>query len=285
MAKRGLVIGGGGPEGIAWEVGLISGLADARVDLNAADVLLGTSAGSFVGSLMAVGEHVAYAEQLMAKTVSPAQPSAQAPSQSQFPALLAALHDSLSGSLARKAALENLAGFAVSNAMFTEENFIKLAVPSKVAEIAWPARKYLCTAVDCEDGARKVWSAIDDVSVARAVASSCAVPGLLAPITINGRRYMDGGLLSPTNADAITDCEIVLVVAALPYYEYAEQVLERELAELRAGGAVVEVVRPDLATLNAYSPSLMDLGRQSTLAKTGFAQAATEAAKLRAFWR
>jgi len=53
---RALVLGGGGPVGIAWEAGLIAGLAESGVDLAAADYILGTSAGSFVGSQLAMGK-------------------------------------------------------------------------------------------------------------------------------------------------------------------------------------------------------------------------------------
>src|SRR3982074_2126812 len=44
--RRGLVLGGGGVTGIAWETGLLAGLAQAGVDLVAADVVVGTSGGS-----------------------------------------------------------------------------------------------------------------------------------------------------------------------------------------------------------------------------------------------
>ena len=50
MSKRALVLGGGGPVGIAWESGLIAGLAQAGVDLGQADFTMGTSAGAFVGA-------------------------------------------------------------------------------------------------------------------------------------------------------------------------------------------------------------------------------------------
>ena len=46
---RALVLGGGGPVGIAWESGLVAGLAQGGVDLGRADFTMGTSAGSFVG--------------------------------------------------------------------------------------------------------------------------------------------------------------------------------------------------------------------------------------------
>lgn len=53
--SRALVLGGGGPVGIAWESGLIAGLAQAGVDLGRADFIVGTSAGSFVGARLAMG--------------------------------------------------------------------------------------------------------------------------------------------------------------------------------------------------------------------------------------
>ena len=55
MGGRALVLGGGGPVGIAWESGLIAGLAEAGVDLSTADFVIGTSAGSFVGAYLAAG--------------------------------------------------------------------------------------------------------------------------------------------------------------------------------------------------------------------------------------
>src|SRR3954454_2806453 len=52
---RALVLGGGGPLGVAWESGLISGFARAGVDLGQADSILGTSAGAIVGARLASG--------------------------------------------------------------------------------------------------------------------------------------------------------------------------------------------------------------------------------------
>ena len=56
MGTRAVVLGGGGPVGIAWESGLISGLAKGGVDFGLADFIMGTSAGSFVGARLAQGE-------------------------------------------------------------------------------------------------------------------------------------------------------------------------------------------------------------------------------------
>src|SRR5207237_1316904 len=56
------------PVGIAWECGVIAGLARNGVDLGAADLILGTSAGSFVGARLAMGDPAAgLAEPILAE--------------------------------------------------------------------------------------------------------------------------------------------------------------------------------------------------------------------------
>ena len=45
-----LVLGGGGSVGIAWEEGILAGLLDAGLDVRNADLIIGTSAGSVVGT-------------------------------------------------------------------------------------------------------------------------------------------------------------------------------------------------------------------------------------------
>src|SRR4051794_35224546 len=53
--SRALVLGGGGVTGVAWEIGMLAGLADAGVELGAADVVIGTSAGAAVGAQLTSG--------------------------------------------------------------------------------------------------------------------------------------------------------------------------------------------------------------------------------------
>src|SRR5690348_18467699 len=50
-----LVLAGGGAAGNAWELGLIAGLSDARVDVTDADLIVGTSAGSTVAAQITSG--------------------------------------------------------------------------------------------------------------------------------------------------------------------------------------------------------------------------------------
>jgi NTE family protein len=53
---RALVLGGGAIAGLAWMAGLASGLRRERVDLADADLIVGTSAGAIVGTMLATGQ-------------------------------------------------------------------------------------------------------------------------------------------------------------------------------------------------------------------------------------
>ncbi|HET6531483.1 MAG TPA: patatin-like phospholipase family protein, partial [Actinoplanes sp.] len=50
-----VVLGGGGVTGVAWEIGLMYGLAELDVDLSTADLYVGTSAGSVVAAQITSG--------------------------------------------------------------------------------------------------------------------------------------------------------------------------------------------------------------------------------------
>src|SRR6516165_7370456 len=52
--SRGLVLGGGGPVGRAWQAGLMDGFASQGINLGTADLIIGTSAGAVVGAQLAL---------------------------------------------------------------------------------------------------------------------------------------------------------------------------------------------------------------------------------------
>src|SRR5579864_5821039 len=84
-AGKGLVLGGGGITGIAWEFGVLSGLAEAGLDLSSADVVVGTSAGSVVGAQILSGVSIEelYADQLRDATGERAMTVGSAPGASR----------------------------------------------------------------------------------------------------------------------------------------------------------------------------------------------------------
>jgi NTE family protein len=295
--SRALVLGGGGPVGIAWESGLIAGLAQAGIDLAEADHIVGTSAGSFVGALLALGhapDVLAAPYAKLALTPAELEPRSGLikSTPEDFIYLGKKMHEAFSGERPGQEVRAELAEWALRANTITEREFIDSFGPflRALPEDEWPEHSYACTAVDTTNGDFVVWDRASGVSLARAVASSCAVPGVFPPVTIKGRRYMDGGMRSMTNADLARGYERVLVLALVagpiesPLAQRYLAPLQREVAALRETGVDVAVVTPDPHCLDAFGSNLLDFRRSGAAAAAGTRQAQAEATRLREFW-
>lgn len=292
---RALVLGGGGPVGIAWESGLVAGLAQAGVDLGRADFTLGTSAGSFVGARLALGADAAtFADPVLAEAErpmrSPGQEGAERPA-ADLSRLMQLMGEAQSGTRNPAEARAEIGAFALAAQTVDEAAFIASFGRSfaGLPPDAWPERGFACTAVDAQTGAFQLWTRESGVGVTRAVASSCSVPGVYPPVTLNGRRYIDGGMRSPTNADMAVGHEVVVVIAlrlgaALDAANPVGQMLDREIETLKDGGATVVVVTPDDASVEAFGPNLMAFSRRAGAARAGLAQGLAYAKDVRAYW-
>ena len=291
---RALVLGGGGPVGIAWEAGLLAGLAKGGVDLGAADYIVGTSAGSFVGSQVAMGrkaEDIASAILAEADRPHPSAAGAVRPAP-DITWLFSKLQEAREGRRDAKAVHAEIGAQAIAAKTSSEEDFIR-SFGRSLSELpadAWPERGFACTAVDAQSGEFVVWDAAAKVGLARAVASSCSVPGIFPPITLNGRRYIDGGMRSATNADVARGHEITVVIAlrlaggSNPVQEATRAQLDAEMAVLREGGRRAELILPDEASTAAFGPNLMDARRRPDAARAGLAQGEAMAASLKEVW-
>ncbi len=176
-----------------------------------------------------------------------------------------------------------------------EGDFTGAAVFAQLTGRDWPA-SFRCTAVDTQTGALQVWDAAAGVPLDRAVASSCAVPMVFPPVTIDGTRYMDGGMRTPLNADLAAGHAAVLVVSCLamampegitdPVFEAIAAQIEAELAVLRDGGAAVEIISPgaEFLEVSGWGTELMNPSRVSGAYEAGIRQAAAEADRLHAIW-
>src|SRR5512135_3230782 len=81
MTAHALVLGGGGIAGIAWETGLLVGLADAGIDVRNADLFVGTSAGATVAAQITSGLSL---EELFQRLVDPALQTYELAAQPDF---------------------------------------------------------------------------------------------------------------------------------------------------------------------------------------------------------
>jgi len=279
--------------GIGWESGIVSGLMEGGVDLSQGDLIIGTSAGSFVGANLAMGRNIAeLAQNFITEQQGPvpaAQPAAQPPDLS---ILIGKLQEAVSGVRPAEEVRAEIGAWALTAKTIREQDFIASfgGWLSGLSENAWPERPFACTAVDATDGSFVVWNQEAGIGLARAVASSCSVPGIFPPITIRGRRYIDGGMRSATNADVAKGHDAVLVIAVTVRItdpilaERFSKPLENELKILRESGTRVELIKPDATSLDAFGMNLMDRSHRPAAAKAGLSQGRADAARLRSFW-
>jgi NTE family protein len=280
-----LVLSGGGVTGVAWETGLLKGLRDAGLDLTGADLIVGTSAGSIVGTQIAAGLDL---DVLYARQLEPPDPLFERAPAVNILQALAQLGPELASLGANQApdepglaqpARAALGRHALQTATVPEfERFGIIAHRLTVSE--WPERRLLITAVDVEDGRFVTWNRDSGVELVLAVASSCAVPLVWPPVTINGRRYMDGGLRSPSNADLAVGYTRVIVVAPMGSSMPMSASLLKEKAVLARDGATVLVAEADAAARAAFGPDVLDPSRRTAAAEAGLRQAATVAESL-----
>lgn len=288
MTGRALVMGGGGTLGVAWETGLLAGLESEGVNLANADFILGTSAGSIVGSTIARGVSPnTMAEMQIAGARQQASAAAGAsstppPDLSKVMAFFMRMPETGEPpvELRREIGEVSRTSQTIPEAQMLAQ-FATMGVSGD-----WP-KKFACTAVDAASGEFKVWRAEDGVDFARAIASSCSVPGIYPPITIKDRLWMDGGMRSGTNVDVAAGHERVLAVVVIPMAIANERMKARVTAEsaavLKAGGRF-DMIAPDAETQDAFGPNLMDGSRRIQLIEQGMRQGKAEAARIKAFW-
>jgi NTE family protein len=289
MSSRALVLGGGGPVGVAWESGLIAGLAESGIDLSGADFIVGTSAGSVVGAQIAMGRTPAALVEPFTEKGEPAPPPSESLPPPDLSQLMARLMESYAGVRPNEEVCREIGAWALQASATSEEAHVARfqSTLGGLPEERWPERRFACTAVDAVNGKFVVWDNDSGVPLTRAIASSCAVPGIVSPITINGRRYMDGGMRSMTNADLAKGYDVVVVVSISnqSFPEVLRRPLERELTALRDSGSRVEIVTPDAESLEAFGPNLMDFGRGPAVAASGMRQGRAGLDTLANKWR
>jgi len=279
MDRRALVLGGGGVTGIAWEIGMIAGLAGLGIDLTAADVIIGTSAGSVVGADITCGQEpeVLYRAQLAPPDPEPAARIGWG--------LVGRLTWVMNTSRDPVRARARIGRWALAARTMPEADRRKV-FEARLPAGGWPAKMLKVTAVDARTGEFVVFDSAGEAGLVDAVGASCAVPGIWPPVTIGTRRFVDGGVRSVANADLAASYQRVVIVA--PVAQGIGPIMPgpgRQAAALAAAGARVALVRPDRAAMRAIGRNVLDVSRRAAAATAGRAQATAEAAPVRAVWQ
>jgi NTE family protein len=281
MTTRALVLGGGGVAGIAWETGILLGIADespaAAKALVESDVLLGTSAGSTVVAQLGGGLGLA---ELFARQVDEA--SAEIAPAVAVDALIesfvAALSDPDTTVLQKRQRIGAVALETDTVAEPVRRQVIAHRLPSHV----WPERVLRVTAIDVATGELVVFDGDSGVDLVDAVAASCAVPGAWPPVTIGDRRYIDGGIGSTINLHVADDCAEAVVL--VPTGESAPSAFGAGPADEvdEFCGAALGVFADD-ESLAAFGPNPLDPNCRPASARAGRAQGRRVAAEVAAF--
>jgi NTE family protein len=229
-ARIGVVLSAGGEAGLAFHAGVLAGLAEGiGWDPNAADLLMGTSAGSVAAAALRAGlspnDMAAMVEgsplsvegaALMAP-VGDTRPQHQRLPRRRLPSpaapgvLLAAARRPWT---VRPASL--MAGLLPEGTVSTSA--ISDGVNALLGDV-WPAKPLWVCAVRLEDGKPVIFgqAGAPPARIGEAVSASCAIPAYFAPVQIDGVRYVDGGAhsLSHLLEVAREDLDLVIVIAPM----------------------------------------------------------------------
>ncbi len=275
MTRTALVLGGGGITGIAWELGLLKGLADAGVDLTDADLVVGTSAGSVVGAQITTGQSL---DELYAGQLEP--PDREIGAELGRLTLLRLVPAMLfPGSQQRK--LARVGKLSMKAHPPGGEKRIEV-IRSRIHVEQWPERELKVTAVEAESGEFVAFDKDSGVDIVHAVASSCAVPLVWPAVTIDGKHYVDGGMRSTANVDLATGADVVVVIAPLPQSFSKATSIRTQLAA--TGAARTAVVTPDERALVDIGKNVLDPTKRADAARTGLRQAADVVDQVRKAW-
>ena len=294
-----LVLGGGGAAGNAWLIGIIAGLAEAGLDMTeAADLVVGTSSGATAAVHVRSG--IPPAELLASVLSPPVQPVGQ--SREAPPSLpMATVFERMRAIGAAATSADELRraigafGLESDSILGPGAERRRATVAARLPRREWPERPMIVVAVDAHTGELAAFDRDSGVDLVDAVTASTALPGLAPTQSINGTRYIDGGVRSPDNADLASGYAHVVVLSPLggrsgtPPEGQFEGLrrppewgvdLSSQGEALRKQGSHVEVITPDADSRAAMGLNQMDPATRIPTARAGFAQGKQEATRV-----
>jgi NTE family protein len=249
-SKTALVLGGGGFTGGVYQIGALRALDLLTVNrtVNDFDIYIGTSAGSFVSTLVASG----ITPEEMSRVVNKQIPTPfrevdlgtlLKPNYFDFaargmlmPLRLAGLLRSLAGRWREVSLMDVVTGLAeaLPPGLYTAagvEKYIHqiLTDVDRTDDFRMLEAELYLTATDLDTCERVVFGATgwDDVPISKAVSASAALPMVYRPVDIKGRQFIDGGIRSTTNVDLAVERGAKFIVVVNPLVPYVNDFQKR----------------------------------------------------------
>ena len=286
--RRALVLAGGGIAGIAWETGVLRGIVEespaAAALLLDSDVLVGTSAGSAVAAQVSSGATLeALFDRQVGESSAELDPGVDVEDITEL--FLAALGEPYDPALdLTRQRMQRIGAVALATKTVAEP-VRRRVIAQRLPSHDWPQRPLRITAIDVATGELVVFQRESGVDLIDAVAASCAVPGAWPPVTIAGRRYMDGGVASSVNLGVAGDCAsaVVLVPSGVAAPPESRPFGAGPTAEVAAFAGPVCAVFADDDSLAAFGPNPLDPRCRVAAARAGREQGRREARALARF--
>ena len=294
--KIGLVLGGGGLIGMGYHAGALKALEETGADPTNADLIVGTSAGSILGSYLRAGWTASdfhdYAHGRHPKSEQ-TEEDQKAQVREIFTPLwksnperarraiggvfAAAASRGVWAKVGGKTPVSKLRKIFPAGMYSTEGTHERL---SRDLPREWPDKELYVCAADLYTGERVPFGHrfAPKAELPEAVLASTAIPGVFPPVKIDDRNYVDGGVKSATSLDLATEegCDAIICIAPLGYRRdeglsrtdmrlfppmvlralFARS-LRREVVQAREAGIEVLVIRPWLTELKAHGTNSM----------------------------
>jgi NTE family protein len=293
-----LVLGGGGAAGQAWQIGITAGLAEAGLDLTeASDLVVGTSSGATTAAWVRSG--IPPAELFASVLSQPVRPVGQSRERPPSPPVdtLFERMRAIGAAATSPADLQRAMGaFGLesdSNLPPGAADDRRAIVAARLPRHEWPDRPMIVVALDAHTGELAAFDRDSGVDLVDAVTAATALPGGAPTVSINGNRYINGGVRSTENADLASGYANVVVLSPfggrsgpLPEGQFEGlrrfpgADLESQVEVLRQQGSHVEVITPDADSRSAMGTNQMDLATRIPAARAGFAQGKQEATRM-----
>jgi NTE family protein len=243
QSKTALVLGGGGFTGGVYEIGALRALDLLAVNrtVNEFDVYVGTSAGSFIASMLANGVTPEEMMRVLNKRLpSPIKDMDQGtllkPNYRGFvsnaallPLRLLGAAREMAGHITDVSLMDVIAKLsaALPTGIYDGrgiEGYVAevLADPDRSDDFRLLERELYLTATDLDTTERVVMGEGDwaDVPISTAVAASAALPMIYSPVELRARQFVDGGIRSTTNVDIAVEHGAKFIVVVNPLVPY-----------------------------------------------------------------
>jgi NTE family protein len=295
-----LVLGGGGSAGHAWTIGVIAGLAEAGTDMTeAADLVIGTSSGATAAAQVRSGIPPAeLLASILSESVPPVGQNRQGPPSPPMAAVFERMRAigaaaTSAVDLSRAMGAFGLESDAILGPAAAEQR--RAMVAARLPRQQWPDRPMIVVAIDAHTGELAAFDRDSGVDLVDAVTAGTALPGMVPTHSINGTRYINGGVRSAENADLARGYANVVVLSpfggrsgTLPAGQF-EGIrrspewgtdLASQVEALRKQGSRVVVITPDADSRTAMGTNQMDLATRIPAARAGFNQGKLEATRV-----